>query len=67
MLVHAARRWLALDLKCYCFNVDGRRGYASSERSLTALTCLDLWGCTKVMDKGMRAVRSVTGLTSNYK
>jgi hypothetical protein len=44
----------SLDLKCSCFNAltdEGMRAVSS----LTALTPLDLWGCSKVMERGSAA------------
>jgi hypothetical protein len=45
----------SLDLKCCCFNAltdEGMRAVSS----LTVLTFLELWGCSKVTDERMRAV-----------
>jgi hypothetical protein len=47
----------SLDLKCYCFNAltdEGMRAVSS----LTVLTSLELWGCSKVTDES-----SLAGLT----
>jgi hypothetical protein len=44
----------SLDLKCYCFNAltgEGMRAVSS----LTALTSLELRGCSKVTDVGLKA------------
>jgi hypothetical protein len=47
-----------LDLKCYCFNALTDEGTRAVIIRLTALTSLVLWGCSKVTDERMRAVRS---------
>ena len=53
----------SLDLKCYCFNALTDEGMQAVS-SLTALTSLELWRCSKVTAERMRAVRSVARLTS---
>jgi hypothetical protein len=54
----------SLDLKCYCFNALTDECIRAMS-SLTALTSLELWRCSKVADEGMRVVRGLTGLTPN--
>jgi hypothetical protein len=55
----------SLDLKCCCLNAltdEGMRAVSS----LTVLTSLELWGCSKVTDERMRAVSSLAGLTCRH-
>jgi hypothetical protein len=47
---------------CYCLNAltdEGMRAVSS----LTVLTSLELWGCSKVTEEGMRAVSRARGAT----
>jgi hypothetical protein len=52
----------SLDLKCYCLNALTDEG-VRAVRSLTVLTSLELWGCSKVTEEGMRAVSRARGTT----